>query len=473
VQFRAQSVLMASPQQVYGYHARPGAFARLTPPWERVRLLRALRTLANDELAVLEIPAGPLKLTWVANHHDIIADQQFVDSQLAGPFAHWTHCHRMEGLNEAGQTLLTDEIEYRLPMGTLGELGGGWFTRTKLERMFRYRHAVTANDLAAHQHANLPPLKVVISGVTGTIGKALAAFFSCGGHEVIGLVRTGSEPLDWLTTSVWDPQRGLMDGTVLEGADVVIHLAGAPLAGRRWNEAQKQRIRQSRLVSTKLLVETISTMAIKPSVFMSASGSGFYGDTGPAEFATESTAPGQGFLAHLAQEWEQASESLDGLGVRRVLLRLGMVLTPNNGALQALWWPTLLGGGWTLGQQEQWWSWVALDDVLSAVLHCLVTPSIIGPVNVVAPEPVQHHTFMKELAAVMHRPMVGHLPAAMVRTILGPMADAALFSNHGVLPDRLVQSGFTYHYPVLKEALSHQLGLNSFEETLQALASGG
>ena len=272
-EFRYRTRINAPTEEVFRWHARPGALERLTPPWEAVEVIERTGGINNGDRVVLRIQLGPLSRKWVAEHRDYIEGQQFRDIQREGPFAHWEHTHRFES-DGPGACYLEDRIEYQLPFGTLGQRGGQAFVRRKLERMFRYRHQVTAADVTAHTRYAQKPLKILLSGTSGLVGSTLAPFLTAGGHQVIRLVRRTPGPG---TSEVqWDPVRGVSDLTRLEGVDAVVHLAGENIAASRWTEERKARIRDSRVRGTKTLSEALAQLVLPPKVFISASAIGYY-----------------------------------------------------------------------------------------------------------------------------------------------------------------------------------------------------
>ncbi|MEO8140765.1 MAG: TIGR01777 family oxidoreductase [Gemmatimonadota bacterium] len=453
--FELTSELSCSAEQAYAWHARAGAFERLTPPWERVRVLERNGTIA-DGTVVLEMRVGPTRQRWVARHRDAIPGRQFVDEQMEGPFARWVHTHRFAPLG-GERTRYTDEIGYTLPGGALGELGAG-FVANKLRRNFRYRHATVRDDLAAHQrHAARGALTVAITGATGLLGRNLIAFLTAGGHSVLRIVRGQAGPDD----IGWDPAGGRLDAAALEGVDAVIHLAGESIAGSRWSNTQRRRILDSRIQGTTLLAETLARLTHPPKVLVSASAVGIYGDRGD-EVVTEETplhtGPGSMFVEQVGQAWEAATAPADRAGIRVVRTRIGIVLTPAGGALQQMLPPFRMGVGGRLGSGQQYMSWISIDDVVGALHHVLMTESLRGPVNLTAPEPVTNAAFTTTIGKVLGRPTLFPVPAAALRLLLGDIADELLLSGARVVPQRLEQSGYRFRQAALEDALRHLLG---------------
>jgi uncharacterized protein (TIGR01777 family) len=349
-----------------------------------------------------------------------------------------------------------DDVEYALPLGRLGSIVAGERVRETIERMFAYRHAVTRADIEAHaaREGLLMPMHVVVSGSRGLVGSALVPFLTTGGHRVTRLVRGMAAGPD---ETAWDPARGLVDASRLDGVDAVVHLAGENIAAGRWTPARKAEIRRSRVDGTRNLCEVLARLPRPPKVLASASAIGFYGDRG-AETLTEESAPGTGFLTDVCREWEAATEPASRAGIRVVNLRFGMVLSPRGGALQKLLLPFRLGMGGRLGDGRQFTSWIALDDAIGAIHHALCEESVRGPVNAVAPEPVSNAEFTRTLARVLRRPTLLPVPAFAARLAFGEMADALLLAGARALPARLQASGYRFRFPDLESALRHLLG---------------
>ncbi|MEO8636003.1 MAG: TIGR01777 family oxidoreductase [Gemmatimonadales bacterium] len=453
--FEHSSDLAVSAAEAYAWHARPGVLERLTPPWEPVQIIERTGGL-GDGRVVLEIPFGPWRQRWVAQHRDAIPDQQFVDEQVEGPFASWVHTHRFAPLG-VDRCRYTDHIVYQLPLGATGELGAG-FVQRKLERLFRYRHATVAADLAQHQRSRVMGSRIIaITGATGLLGRSLIPFLTSGGHTVRRLVRSHPAPEDIL----WDPDRGTIDAARLEGVDAVIHLAGEPIAGGRWTDERKQRILDSRIRSTTLLTETLARLTQRPRVLVSASAIGIYGDRG--DEVIEETAPlrtsgERMFVEQVGQAWEAAVEPAERAGIRVVRMRIGIVLSPAGGALVPMMRPIQFGMGGRLGSGRQFMSWIGINDIIGALYHAVQSEKLRGPVNGTAPAPVRNADFIATLARVLGRPALFPVPAPAIRLLMGQMADELVLTGSRVIPSRLVESGYAFRHPELAGALEFVLG---------------
>ncbi|MEO8270183.1 MAG: TIGR01777 family oxidoreductase [Aureliella sp.] len=300
--------------------------------------------------------------------------------------------------------------------------------------------------------------RVAVSGSTGLIGSALCERLITAGHRLLPVVRVkqSEEETGPEKSILWDPAHGLLAPQQLNHIDCLIHLAGRSIASARWTAKEKQRIRDSRVRATRLLVEQICQLDTPPKTFISASAIGIYGDHA-AEEVDETTPRGDDFLADVASDWEDACQPLVQFGVRVVHPRLGIVLSREGGALAKLlplfrW---MLGG--PVGSGKQYWSWVALLDVVSAIEWMMRETSASGAYNVVAPQRTSNAEFTKTLARQLGVPAILPAPAWGMRLALGEMADALLLSSCRVVPRRLLDAGFQFQYPQLGPFLAAEL----------------
>jgi len=444
--------IKSSTVDVFEWHTQPGAFERLTPPWIQTRGLEVHGMPPEPGSQVnFQTKFGPVWQRWLAEHGPWIPGEMFSDTQKNGPFKMWEHTHRFF-LDEAG-TRLKDTVDYKLPFGILGMLGTP-FARREIDRMFSYRHRVTAGDIGFHKQYGGNTMNVLMTGSSGLIGSALTAFLASGGHQVRRLLR---EPSSEKNTFSWDSARGTFTPGALEGIDAVVHLAGENIAGGRWNSARKDRVRNSRVDDTRQLCEALVSLESPPKVLVAASATGFYGNRGN-QLLDESTAPGQDFLSEVCIEWERATAPAREKGIRVVHLRIGIVLSPQGGALKQMLLPFKAGVGGVLGSGDQYMSWIALDDLLGVVLCALTNESVKGAVNAVAPHPVTNKEFTKTLGKVLRRPTIFPVPAIVLRLAMGEMADALLLSSTRVVPTVLKSKNFQFTYPKLESALRHLLG---------------
>ncbi len=440
------SVVDAPLEEVFAWHARPGAIRRLIPPWQPVKVVAEAGSL-RDGRAVLGLPAG---LRWTAAQQPGSYDppRRFADelvTRALGPLLRWTHVHEFSS-ESGGGTRVTDTVSSRVPHRFMRE-------------MFAYRARQLEGDLASHRWAapNLnQPMTVAVTGSSGLIGSALCAFLTTGGHRVIRLVRGAATDEDQRT---WNPDAP--DPGLLEGVDAVVHLAGESIAGR-FSPSHKEQIRRSRIGPTTQLAELAAKARPGLRGFISASAIGYYGPDRGDEVLTETSAQGDGFLAEVVGDWEQATTPARDAGVRVVNIRTGVVQSSSGGALGLVRPLFAAGVGGRLGSGRQWTAWIALDDLLDVFLRALVDSNLDGPLNAVAPNPVRNVEYTATLARVLKRPAVIPVPAFGPRLLLGPEGAKELaLASQRVEPRRLAEAGHRFRFPTLESALRHTLGRTS------------
>ena len=294
-------------------------------------------------------------------------------------------------------------------------------------------------------------MKVLITGASGLIGTALQKAFAAKNYEL--LLASRKEPTDERQIQ-WSIEDGFAEPDKLEGIDVVVHLAGENISGLRWTEDKKKAIRDSRVLGTRNVVHAISKLKNKPKTFISSSAIGFYGERGDEE-VTESSAAGDNFLADVSKAWEAESRRAEDAGIRTVLLRTGIVLSNDGGALGMMLLPFKLGIGGVVGSGKQWMSWISLDDHIAAINFAIENENLRGAVNSVSPNPVTNQEFTKTLGEVLYRPTFLPIPEFIVSMAFGEMGDALLLASTKVLPKRLEDAGFEFKYPELKAAIEH------------------
>ncbi|WP_405139199.1 TIGR01777 family oxidoreductase [Sphaerisporangium sp. NBC_01403] len=306
-------------------------------------------------------------------------------------------------------------------------------------------------------------MAVVVTGSSGLLGSALVRALRDEGRSVVRLVRRTPEEPD---EAFWNPREGLLDPTVLEGAEAVVHLAGAGVADRRWTDDYRRELVDSRVQGTRTLATTIATLERKPGVLLSGSAIGVYGDTGehpveeswepPARLRGQGGPPARGqWLADLVLAWEAEVAPAEEAGVRVVRMRTGHVLTAEGGFLGRMLPIFKLGLGAPLGSGRQYTSWISLPDWLGAVTHIMAEPEVSGPVNLTAPTPVTNAEFTKALGRALRRPtMPVAVPGFALRAGLGDLADEGVLIGQRVLPRRLLEMGYRFRHPRLDEALA-------------------
>ncbi|MFV0443641.1 MAG: TIGR01777 family oxidoreductase [Planctomycetaceae bacterium] len=305
------------------------------------------------------------------------------------------------------------------------------------------------------QHASLQGARIAVSGATGLVGRTLSNRLMELGAETIRMSRSPS-PSDERQVQ-WDPNQGLIQPEKLEGVTAVVHLAGEGIADGRWTEAKKQRIRDSRVVGTRSLCESLSKLTAKPQTLVCASAIGFYGDRGDERLDEESS-PGDGFLPEVCIGWEQACDPARAAGIRVVNIRIGVIISKDGGALAKMLLPFQLGMGGKIGSGQQYMSWVALDDVVGAIVQGLTQSEMSGPVNAVSPNPVTNAEFTKTLGSVLHRPTILPMPAFAAKLALGQMAEDLLLASTRVYPERLSQLAYRFAFADLHACLSREVG---------------
>ena len=293
---------------------------------------------------------------------------------------------------------------------------------------------------------------VAIAGASGFVGGALARHLEREGHQVRRIGRSSSRNAQFH----WDLTAGRVDPAALDGADVVVNLAGATVA-QRWTSDHKREILSSRVRSTEVLAKTMVAVRSPPHVFLSTSAIGIYGSRGD-EPLDEGSKPGGGFLADVVQQWEQAAAPAQDAGVRVIHPRLGLVMHPDGGALAKLIPVFNLGGGGKIGKGTQWMSWIGMHDLVRALLFLMTSASASGPIIVSAPNPVTNAQFSHTLGDVLHRPAVAAVPEFAVKLMFGEMGEETLLSGQRVVPRRLLDAGFGFDFPELDGALRHELG---------------
>lgn len=450
--FEVRSRMAVTADELYAYHASPGALRRLLPPWRNVRVLEEAGNAAGGR-TVLEVRCGVIKRRWTLERERVVPGREIVDRQVDGPFAAWEHLQRFAPIDDE-HSGLHDRVEYRLQTGGLAGLFGAGPVGSRLERLFRYRHERARIDLECHMRwRDEPRLTVAISGASGLIGSHLATYLTTAGHRVVRLVRRPARAADEVS---WDPVSGRLDPTGLAGVDAVVNLAGVSLAGV-WTPARRRAIRDSRLQATRALVTAIVASENPPRVLMSASAVGAYGSRGD-DVITEQTELGEGFLADICRAWEGEAAPVGDLGVRVVHPRFGIVVSAAGGAVARMAPVFRAGLGVRFGDGAQYWSWVDLDDVLSALEWMLFDKELFGPVNVTAPEPVTDGELTRMLGRVLRRPAVLAVPAVILNRGLGGMGEEMFLASQRAVPARLRERGFRFAHPELEQTLRFEFG---------------
>jgi uncharacterized protein len=452
--FKKKSRIGAPVEAVFKWHARPGAIQRLSPPWDPLIIIGQTGGIQIGSEVIMRMKAGPIPFTWSARHIAYDENRLFQDKQIMGPFSKWIHTHRFspEGPNAC---ILEDQIDYDLPLGPLSAHMLDPWIRKKLERIFIYRHQTTFTDIFRHQAVDShKQMDILISGASGLIGSSLAPFLTTGGHRVFRLVRRPPKRPDEI---FWEPESGFVDMDRFDGFDAVIHLAGENIGEGWWSETKKKKIVDSRVNGTATIVNAVLNLRKPPKVFLSASAIGYYGNRGN-QILTEQDSVGIDFVSDVCEKWEAAASPLIKNGIRVAFLRIGVILSPLGGALAKLLRPFQLGIGGKISSGNQFMSWISMDDAIYAFHHLLFNENIHGPVNIVSPNPVTNWDFSCALGKVLSMPAKFTVPKKAIEFFFGEMGRETILSSTRVIPDRLVNSGYSFSHPDLESALRHMLG---------------
>ncbi len=454
--FKFHSQIDAPSRDVYEWHAREGAFARLQPPWVDAEIISRQGGLETGAKTEIKLKLGPFSKRWIAEHDEHEAGKLFSDIQVEGPFRRWKHTHSFTPTDE-NKCTLADKIEYELPGGKLGKRLGEKYVQRQLNRLFTYRHRVTQTDCSCYERFKEKPRKsICVVGGAGFIGRRLVDFLKAQGHSVSVLTRHPRKA-DQIG---WNPTTGFIEKEKLRDVEVVVNLAGAGIADRRWSSKRKRIVWDSRVAGTRFLIDSLESAGAKLDVFICASGSGFYGNSFEDTF-DEKSPVGAGFLASLCEAWEREASRAERISDRVVCLRMGVVLDPGGGALAKMLPAFLMGLGGRLGSGRQWMSWIALEDWMFGVHGAVVNQNLEGAVNACSPNPITNATFTKALGKVLKRPTVFPVPEAVLKILFGEMAEETLLSSCRMEPRKLIDSRFSFTYPNIEDCLRFSLGRNS------------
>lgn len=439
--------------QLYDWHTRPGALERLLPPWQNIKVIAKSGGINPGGRVVLRLWFGPLSMLYHGRHVENQPGRMFADIQERGPFASWQHRHHF--IDAADGAELHDEVHYRLPCQGILPAFVHALVQRRFRALFQRREEVLLHDLLLHQRCSSRPLRFLVSGASGSLGSDLLPLLTSGGHHVHTLVRRQPQPEH--NEIFWDPERNILNEGDLPEIDAVIHLAGEYIGLSRWSDEKKRRVLDSRIQGTSLLAAAMARARPKPAVFLSASAVGYYGDRGD-QLLDEHCPPGADYISEVCRQWELATSVAQISGIRTVLLRLGVGLTPRGGALQRLLAASPCGFFRRHGHGRQYISWISADDMVAAILHAATCPQLQGPVNIVAPQPVTNEDLLAILARLTGRPRLCPLPSWLLRMIYGQMASEILLSSCRATPGKLIASGFHFRHPRLEEALASLLG---------------
>ncbi|MCB1073075.1 MAG: TIGR01777 family oxidoreductase [Chlamydiia bacterium] len=452
--FQFRSLINRSPEEVFGWHLKDRMLERCIPPYESISILNSegRPNVIGSKIAFRAKFLGLFSTTVNLEYTEFVPDESFTIIAKDGRLKELKYKTAITPQSEHTSEIIDSfAFSHNFP-----RIFNPLINRILQKRLFRivnYKHEMIDHDIGMlRKYPFERPLKVLVSGSHGLIGKNLAYFLEFAGHDVWHLSRFGSKEEK---TLIWDPKTGECDSRQFEGFDVVVHLAGENIGEGRWTKKKKERVLKSRSKGTENLVQIFKGLKNPPKAFISASAVGYYGNRG-AEVVDETSGPGKGlFISQVCEEWERASRELEEKGVRVVHTRFGMVLSSAGGALKKMMTPFKWGLGGKLGNGHQYVSWVAIDDVVGSIYHVMMTPSLQGAVNVVAPNPVPNDILTKKLSKRLNRWIGPPLPEFVIRMILGQKGEELLLTSTRVEPLRLNESGYHFHYPKLTQALEH------------------
>ncbi len=457
--FTHSAIAPVSQSVAYSWFSAPGAFIRIMPNWEKLKIVKITDSLSVGARYEFRFKLGPFSPLWIAEIIKQDSNKMFCDKMIKGPFSFWEHHHIFNPVSSQKKVELIDKVEWKLPLHKLSYIFGKTIVNNRMKKMFKHRTRIFNADISRHESfSNENRKKILISGSNGLIGQQLCAFLSTGGHEVVPLLRQESAMPAWCNDYVlWDPQTGKILHGDLEGFDAVIHLAGAGIGDKRWSKKRMQLILDSRIGPTEKLCKLISEVSDPPEVLVSASAIGWYGNRGPEEL-NETSPRGTGFLSEVCLEWENATKIARDSGIRVVNIRSGIVLSGSGGALEKMLFPTKMGSSGPIAGGKQMMSWISLDDEIYAIHHIIMNKKIQGVVNLTAPESLTQKKFIRKLGKVLWRPTFLPLPGFMIKLLFGKMGIALIAEGQNVHPQKLIENGFEFEHRNLENCLRDCLG---------------
>lgn len=449
--FHYETHLPVSKEEAFAWFEKPGAFERLLPPFVPIQIIEPIPSLKKGERVRFKYSLiGKSGFECIHEIIDFEKNNFFTDIQVKGPFTSWLH-HRKFWGKDKDHTVIEEIVKYKLPLDNIL----GQFINTpiakQLTRLFNYRQEVLKKDFLFLKNYPQKKLHVLMTGSTGLIGSALTALLQTMGHIVTPIRRHLSAGQEGI---FWDIENQKIDPELLEDQDAVIHLAGENIA-QYWTAQAKEKIYKSRIHSTRLLVNALNKLKNPPKTFISASGLHYYQPK--TEFG-DSKSKGEEFLHHVVKDWEEESSNLKK-EIRVAHIRTGVVLSPKGGMLGKVLSLYKYGLGHKVGNGKMHLSWISIDDLVYLYTHVLMTPSLKGPINATSPYPVTQLEFSLMLAKLLKRPHFLKIPSLLIKTFGGQMAEEVLLSDLNILPEKLIEIGYSFKYPHLKGCLSHLLGI--------------
>lgn len=444
--------LKSTPERIFSWLSCEAAFPRLVPPHVRLGgfTFQGHAEAGRDLLFTLHEGIFSLPCRYLFTQVD--APVKLVRELDIGPLKSWRQSTTLTP--EDDHTLVIDEVAYTPPSSAFDRSIYARRLESRIERFYHYRQQRLQNDLAIAEQYNAKPQRILITGASGLIGRDLAAFLAGAGHEVWHLTRNKTPAPHRI---YWNPDNGELDRKQLEGFDAVFHLAGEGVANKRWSAKHKDYLLANRKACAELLVGNLLACRKKPKFLFMASAIGYYGHQ-PDTSCTETASHGDNFSSKVCQAIENAAKEAEIAGIRVVCGRIAPVLNPQGGSLSRLLLPFLLGLGGRLGSGKQAFSWIGLDDLIYALYHILNTSGLKGAVNLASPQTATNAEFTARLAQALRRPALLPLPAFVVRALFGQMGKELLLEGTPVVPAKLLESGFIFHFPTLLSALRWELG---------------
>lgn len=451
-----RSLINRSAEEIFKWHYHSKMVERCLPPFEKTIVLctkgRPIDSGSRIQVRTELIPPFWSKQT--ITFGKVVPNESFTLSQKGNAFQSYEYKMEVTPQSEhTSEVVDTFELTFNVPQFLLSSLSK--FFSKKVERIINYKHETLDHDIGLiRKYPFKTPLKILVSGSHGLIGKNLSLFLEFMGHEVWSLCRRSAEE-DKVV--LWDPKTGECNPKDFEGFDAVIHLAGENVGKGRWNRKKKEEVLKSRYQGTENLTAILKNLNAPPKTFICASAVGYYGDRG-GELITEESGPGKDlFLSEVCEKWERASNDLKETATRVVHTRFGTVLSPQGGALKKMLPLFKWGLGGKVGSGRQYMSWVSIDDVLGSIYHIMMTPEIHGPVNVVSPHPLPNDSFAKKLTKHLKSWIGCPLPEFVVRLLLGQKGEEFLLTSCRVIPKVLTDTGYTFQYPKLCQTFEHIL----------------
>jgi uncharacterized protein len=455
--FNYQTHLPHSVEQVFAWHERKGAFERLSPPWEKIKVVASSGSISDGSRVTLKVPLAFLPMEWVLEHTGYIKNVKFQDKQISGPFESYIHTHLFTSRDDDA-TVIEDSIEYTLLFSKM--LHASWFKpfrfgkeylekyiHKNLKRVFTYRQRVLSLDLESHK--SIKPFVCAITGSSGLVGKALSAFLTTGGHTVHTIKRSEKK-----YTFQLEPSSN-------ESLDAVVHLAGESIIGI-WTEKKRREILESRVQGTRNFIQLLKNSKRIPKVFIAASAIGYYGRTNSESEMLhpkdETCSKGEGFLSDVVKAWEHEALEAEKLGCRVVILRIGTVISPSGGFLGQLLPFFKKGLGGTIGNGANLLSWISIEDLLRIIYFSIQNEKVSGTINCVSPQVVTNKTFTKTLSVLLKVPSILPIPEKIISSLFGDLGKEVILSSQNVYPKRLEELGYEFIFKDIGECLKYGFG---------------